>query len=128
MTEIRILFVCLGNICRSPMAETIFNKIIEDHQAADRFVVDSAGLIGYHQGQPADSRMIVHACRHGYHITHRSRPIHRHDFNSFDYIVAMDEDNVERLTEMAPTLEDAKKIVRMADFCSIPGVKCVPDP
>ena len=128
MSRTKVLFVCLGNICRSPMAETIFNRITEDDNTQNDFYVDSAGLISYHQGEMADPRMRMHARRHGYDITHRSRPIRLHDFDSYDYIVAMDDDNYERLYDMAPTLEDAKKIVRMADYCTIPGVDYVPDP
>jgi len=110
------------------MAETIFNKIIEDHNAQDEFYVDSAGLINYHQGEMADNRMRDHAKQHGYVITHRSRPVRPYDFDHFDFIVAMDDDNYERLYDLAPTLNDTKKIVRMADYSKLPGIQYVPDP
>ena len=124
----KILFVCLGNICRSPMAETVFERIVSDNGASDCFEIDSAGLIGFHAGEPADQRMQRHARRHGYTITHRSRPIREHDFFDFDYIVAMDEDNVSRLNRMAPTLEAQGKIVRMCDFLTHHEADHVPDP
>lgn len=125
--KIRILFVCLGNICRSPMAEVVFRRIAETHRV-DEFEVDSAGLISYHQGEPADERMQWHARKHGYNITHRSRPIRDVDFFDFDYIVAMDDDNVDRLRRKAPTLETEAKIVRMTDYCTTHQATHVPDP
>ncbi len=124
----KILFVCLGNICRSPMAETIFNKIITEHHAQDDYVVDSAGLIGFHAGEPADIRMQRHARNHGYNITHISRKIREYDFDEYNYIVAMDDDNIRRLNDIAPTLEAQSKIVRMTDFCRKYSVSNVPDP
>lgn len=124
----KILFICLGNICRSPMAETIFNRIVENHSAQDDYVVDSAGLIGFHAGEPADSRMQRHARMHGYNITHKSRKIKDFDFDNYDIIVAMDEDNLERLNDIALTLEAQSKIVRMTDYCKIYSDDCVPDP
>lgn len=84
---ISLLFVCLGNICRSPMAQTVFEKIIENQGVEDQFRVDSAGLINYHEGEKADSRMRSHARARGYEITHLSRPVQKKDFEKFDYIV-----------------------------------------
>lgn len=110
------------------MAETIFNSIIEKHDTQSQYFIDSAGLISYHQGEMADSRMRLHARRHGYEITHRSRPIRQHDFDSFDLIVAMDEDNYERLYDLAPTTDSTKKVIRMTDYCSLPDITYVPDP
>ena len=126
--KIHILFVCLGNICRSPMAETIFQKIVENHGAVHDYVVDSAGLIGYHAGETADNRMRSHARLHGYNITHISRPIRETDFDNFDFIVAMDEDNVAKLNRLAPTLEAQSRIVRMVDFCKEHRPDHIPDP
>ena len=87
----KILFVCLGNICRSPMAETIMNKLIKENHLSNRIMVDSAGIIGFHAGEKADSRMRQHAYQRGYNITHISRPISISDFDDFDLILSMDE-------------------------------------
>jgi len=123
-----VLFVCLGNICRSPMAEGIFLKILEREHASDRFVVDSAGLIGYHEGELADSRMRFHASKRGYQLTHRSRPIKKADMEHFDLIVGMDEQNIRGLKQLASTPEQHAKIFRMTDFCSTFNANHVPDP
>lgn len=114
----RILFVCLGNICRSPMAETIMRRIVEEKGRAADFEIDSAGLIGYHEGEPADDRMRMHAARRGYRITHLSRPIHESDFRYFDLIIGMDSGNMDKLKRLSPDLETDKKLKRMTDFCS----------
>lgn len=126
--KIRILFVCLGNICRSPMAETIFRKLVEDRGLADHFEIDSAGLIDYHEGDPADNRMRRHASEHGYYITHRSRPITRGDFQTFDYIVGMDFDNRRALLSLASTDEQRAKVLNMADYLRRHTDSTVPDP
>lgn len=127
--KIRILFVCLGNICRSPAAETVMEGIVESRNCTERFVLDSAGLYGGHAGEPADKRMRVHASRRGYSITHRSRPVRVSDFDNFDLIVAMDQSNFDRLRDLAPSLEDERKVVRMIDFVKgFPYLDCVPDP
>lgn len=123
-----ILFVCLGNICRSPMAQTIFEKRIEEQGLSHLFEVDSAGLIGYHEGNRADSRMRAHAERHGYHITHRSRPVILSDFDKFDYIIGMDEQNIRALRNMAKSDEHHAKIVQMTDYLQQIEADEVPDP
>ena len=128
MTPVSILFVCLGNICRSPMAEAIFLKILEREHASDRFIVDSAGLLGYHQGELPDSRMRYHAGKCGYTLTHRSRPFSRVDFDRFDVIVGMDDQNIAGLKKQAMTLEEDAKIFRMTDFCQSLEATHVPDP
>ncbi|ADQ80928.1 protein tyrosine phosphatase [Paludibacter propionicigenes WB4] len=128
MTPVSILFVCLGNICRSPMAEAIFLKILEREHASDRFSVDSAGLLGYHQGELPDSRMRYHAGKRGYSLTQRSRPFSRADFDRFDMIVGMDDQNIAGLKKQAMTLDEDAKIFRMTDFCQSLEATHVPDP
>ena len=82
--KIRILFVCLGNICRSCAAEEIMRKLVTEAGMTDEIQLDSAGLINYHEGELADVRMRAHAERRGYHITHLSRPVRYNDFFDFD--------------------------------------------
>lgn len=124
----KVLFVCLGNICRSPAAEEIMRKLVEDAGLEDSFVLDSAGLIDYHEGEPADGRMHAHAARRGYRLTHLSRPIKYDDFFDFDVIVGMDDRNISKLRAMAPGLEEEQKVVRMTDYCRLKVVDHVPDP
>ncbi|MDE7496495.1 MAG: low molecular weight phosphotyrosine protein phosphatase [Muribaculaceae bacterium] len=125
----RVLFVCLGNICRSPAAEEVTRHILKERGLDNRFVLDSAGLYGGHAGELPDSRMRAHASRRGYTLTHRSRPIRRSDFSDFDLIVGMDASNLSRLRAFAATPEEEAKIVSMADFCrQHPGWDHIPDP
>ena len=77
----RILFVCLGNICRSSSAEGVMKHLIEQAGRENDFVIDSAGILSYHQGELPDSRMRAHAARRGYELTHRSRPVRTEDFS-----------------------------------------------
>lgn len=124
----KILFVCLGNICRSPMAEAVMRKLVKDRGLETEFELDSAGLISYHEGEGADPRMKSHAYRHGYNLTHISRPVKELDFEVFDLIVGMDDSNWDRLHRLAPTVEAEEKIVRMTDYCRTHVIDHVPDP
>lgn len=124
----KILFICLGNICRSPMAEAIMLKLVKENGLEAEYEIDSAGLIAYHQGEGADPRMKMHARRHGYVLTHISRPIREMDFDLFDLIVCMDDSNWDKLHRLAPTVEAEQKIVRMTDFCKTHVIDHVPDP
>ena len=127
--KINILFVCLGNICRSPAAEGVMRSIVEDAGLSDRFEIDSAGLYGGHAGDLPDRRMRIHAFQRGYNLVHHSRQVRMSDFDNFDLIVAMDHSNYDRLQAMAPTVEDERKVIRMIDFVSgFPQCDCVPDP
>ena len=124
----RILFVCLGNICRSSSAEEIMRTFIQRKGWEDLIEVDSAGILNYHQGELPDSRMRMHASRRGYNLTHRSRPVCTADFWDFDLIIGMDDRNIQDLKDRAPSLEAEKKICRMTDFCRNKVVDYVPDP
>lgn len=125
----RILFVCLGNICRSPAAEGVMRALVEKEGREDEFVLDSAGLYSGHAGELPDRRMRVHAFQRGYNLTHHSRPVRTSDFDDFDLIVAMDHSNYDRLRAFAPTVEAEEKVVRMIDFVKgFPRLDCVPDP
>lgn len=124
----KILFVCLGNICRSCTAEEVMRTILCREGLDKHLEVDSAGLISYHQGEQADPRMRAHAERRGYHITHLSRPIGTTDFYDFDLIIGMDDSNISRLHELAPCLDTEKKIRRMTEYCTRIVADHVPDP
>ena len=127
--NIGILFVCLGNICRSPAAEGVMRQLVEERGLEKRFKIDSAGLYGGHAGDLPDHRMRVHAIQRGYGLIHRSRKVRMSDFDDFDLIVSMDHSNYDRLREIAPTVDDEKKVVRMIDFVKgFPQCDCVPDP
>ncbi len=124
----KILFVCLGNICRSSSAEEIMRQRIVEAGLEHEIAVDSAGILSYHQGELPDNRMRMHAARRGYRLTHLSRPVTTTDFYDFDLIVGMDDRNIDDLKERAPGPDEEKKIVRMTDYCREKAVDHVPDP
>lgn len=125
----KILFVCLGNICRSCTAEEIFRSLVAQARLSGQFEIDSAGLINYHEGELPDSRMRNHARRHGYTLTHHSRPITSEDFSHFDLIIGMDDKNRTRLLHLVPSPESASKVVTMASYLRChPDVTYIPDP
>lgn len=124
-----LLFVCLGNICRSPAAQGIMQSLVDNKGLQDKYTLDSAGLYGGHAGDLPDRRMRIHASRRGYDLTHRSRPVKSSDFEDFDLIIAMDDSNYSRLKNLAPSIEDEKKVVKMIDFVKgFPNYHSVPDP
>lgn len=128
-TKTRVLFVCLGNICRSPAAEGIMRDITSRAGADSEWEIDSAGTGRYHIGELPDRRMRVHARERGIDLTHHCRQVCSSDFEDFDLIIGMDESNLRDLHRMAPSPEAEKKIVAMASFFN-PGNRYdyVPDP
>ncbi|MCB1055622.1 MAG: low molecular weight phosphotyrosine protein phosphatase [Acidobacteria bacterium] len=105
---IRVLFVCMGNICRSPAAEGVFRHLVAEAGADDAWEIDSAGTIGYHSGELADARMRAAASRRGYELTSRARRVQPDDFERFDRILAMDRENLDELEAMAPADSHAR--------------------
>lgn len=124
----KILFVCMGNICRSPAAEGILRHMVAEAGETASFEIDSAGTYSGHRGDLPDPRMREAASRRGYNLTHRARPVMDDDFNRFDMIIAMDDRNVDALERLSFTLEDKAKIYRMTDFSSDKRYDHVPDP
>lgn len=125
----KILMVCLGNICRSPAAEGVMQRLVEERGVAHLFEIDSAGTYGGHSGQLPDQRMRVHARRRGYELTHRARRITGYDMGDFDLIVAMDDANRADLVRLARTPEEVQKIVMIGDYITQnPHYDYVPDP
>ena len=125
----KILFVCLGNICRSPSAEAVFRGFIENNGLENEFEIDSAGTSAWHAGEKADARMRRHASTRGYKLTSLSRKFSPDtDFGYFDIIVAMDNDNLRDLRSVVRSKEDEKKLFLMTDFSKEYDYDYVPDP
>ena len=125
----KLLFVCLGNICRSPAAEGVMRALVEKRGVAEQFEIDSAGTYSGHAGDLPDPRMRSAASRRGYNLVHRARPIRVEDFDRFDRIIVMDDYNYEAVHRLAPNRAAAMKIDRMTDFCrSHSDAHYVPDP
>ncbi len=125
----KILFVCLGNICRSPAAEGIMRHMAEREGLGDRLEIDSAGTYAGHRGELPDARMRQAAARRGVTLMHRSRPLCEEDFERFDRIIVMDDMNYENVHRLAPSRELAERIYRMTEFCRRhPHRSYVPDP
>ena len=128
MTQTALLFICTGNICRSPTAEGVFRKLVEARGVADRFAIDSAGTHDYHVGARPDARAIAAAKRRGVDLSALSaRQVTKEDFVRFDLLLVMDEHNYERLaTDCPPT--HRRKIRRFMEFAPHTGRVAVPDP
>jgi protein-tyrosine phosphatase len=124
-----ILFICLGNICRSPAAEGIMKKMAADRGLSDRLYIDSAGIGSWHVGQLPDARMRRHGEMHGYSFDSRARQFKTEDFDQFDNIAVMDHENYGDVAAKARNRGDRERIICMADYLRHhPYNKTVPDP
>lgn len=125
----RVLFICLGNICRSPAAEELFRQVVKRRGGIDDWEIDSAGIGSWHTGQLPDKRMRIHAARRGYALTHHARQVSAYDFDRFDLIIGMDSGNLSDLHQLAPSPEAERKIVPMSRFFTMATrYDHVPDP
>jgi protein-tyrosine phosphatase len=129
MPEARVLFVCLGNICRSPTAEGVFRTVVEQAGLTDAVVIDSCGTGGWHIGNPPDPRMCKHAKERGYDLSKlKARKFQIQDFSNFDYILAMDDDNYSDIKRLEPSNSSAL-VQLMGEYYDHSGSPlAIPDP
>ncbi len=129
MIKKKVLFVCLGNICRSPAAEGVMKSIIKKNNYEKLIEVDSAGTMGYHSGEQPDERMRSSAKKRGYNLDSLARKFNpKTDFIYFDFIVAMDNDNYYTLLDLDKGNTFGNKIYKIAEFSSLKNFDEVPDP
>ena len=124
----RICFVCLGNICRSPTAEGIFQHLVNERGLSSWFFIDSAGTSAWHVGEPANSKSRQVAGRYGVQLLSRARAFDRRDFEEFDLLLAMDEQNRIDMISLDPEGRYVQKVRMMRDFDPTPDSMSVPDP
>jgi protein-tyrosine phosphatase len=126
---IRVCFVCLGNICRSPTAEGIMLHLVQEAGLTDQFSIESAGTGGYHVGEEPDPRSVSTAQAHGVHLSSLARKFEASDFARFDYVLAMDGDNLRFLRALGPDATARQKIHLLRSFdAQSPEGAGVPDP
>ncbi|MEJ2601820.1 MAG: low molecular weight phosphotyrosine protein phosphatase [Gammaproteobacteria bacterium] len=127
--RVAVLFVCMGNICRSPTAAGVFAKVVADAGLAEYVEIDSAGTHAYHAGEPPDRRAAAAAARRGFDLGgQKARRVSPQDFDRFDYVLAMDRDNQELLLAVASTDQHQERIRLFMEFGSDPTALEVPDP
>ncbi len=124
-----IMFVCLGNICRSPLAHAVFQHLVNLKNLSSQFNLDSSGTSAYHIGEPADSRMIMTARNYGILIDHLVRQFKRPDFERYDLIMAMDRQNYSDIIRLSSNEKDHQKVKLFREYDpKLTLVKDVPDP
>lgn len=124
-----VLFICLGNICRSPLAEGVFRGLVREAGLDHAFEIDSAGTSDYHEGDPADPRTIAVARARGIELTSRSRPVTEADVEAFDYLIVMDSSNLRDVRGLATPIRPDARIHRLREFDpDAAGDLDVPDP
>jgi protein-tyrosine phosphatase len=128
MTKAKILFVCLGNICRSPLAEAIFKDKIRNRALDAYFEADSCGTSNYHIGDPPDSRTIANALKNGVAISHLGRQLCTNDLEEYDYILAMDKSNYQNILKLANAQQYSGKVALMRAYDPVGKGEEVPDP
>ena len=125
---VSVLFVCMGNICRSPTAHGIFRRLVEKEGLADRILIDSAGTHAYHIGKPPDERAQATALKRGFDLSDlRARQAAAVDFERFDYVLAMDRENQEILASLCPAGYE-ERLSLFLDYAPDLGIREVPDP
>lgn len=124
----KLLFVCLGNICRSPAAENIMNHLIAEANLSDQIICESAGTASYHVGNPPDRRMVAAASQRRMKFLGEARQFQKLDFEKFDLILAMDQENYRDIISLDPAGKYRDKVRMMCDFCIHHNDKEVPDP
>lgn len=126
---IGVLFVCLGNICRSPLAEGVFRHVVAEAGLADHFELDSAGTSDYHIGSSPDPRTVAVARRRGVPVEHAARQVGPDDLHRFDYVVVMDEANFSKVRRLAERARPDAEILMLRDFDpEADGAREIPDP
>lgn len=124
----KILFVCLGNICRSPAAEGVMRALTVRKGVENKFEIDSAGIGAWHVGELPDRRMRNRAAVRGYRLDSHARQFSEADFNRFDYILVMDGDNFKNIHGRATTEEHRRKVLMLADYLRKQQSPVIPDP
>jgi len=128
-SPVRVCFVCLGNICRSPTAEGVFRHLVAEAGLVAHFEIDSAGTAGYHRGEPPDHRARAAGKRAGIVIDGAARQFSARDFGRFDHVIAMDESNLGELRKLSRTPEVAQKLRLLRSFDpAAPDGAPIPDP
>ena len=127
MDKTKVLFVCLGNICRSPLAEGVFRQKVEEAGLGAHFEVDSCGTSAFHIGEQPDPRTRANAAENGVHLRHQARQFVQADFDRFDYILPMDSSNYRNVLSMEPSGHTAK-VAMTRDYDELEPGADVPDP